>query len=120
MGNRDEALGKPFAVETEHADGTLTIRLSGAFGAECKQHFEQQLQAVEEPRPERVLLDLRGLTFIDSAALAAILTTDADLREQGLQVAVIRGKGQVRRVFEMTGVERALTAVDDPADLSTL
>jgi anti-sigma B factor antagonist len=120
MSHRDESLGTPFAIEIEGTHDAYMIRLSGAFGAECRQQFEAHLEPIVAASPSRVALDLRELTFIDSTGLAIVLKTDADLRAKEIRLVVIKGKGQVRRVFELTDTERVLTTVEDPADIPAI
>ena len=67
--------------------------------------------------PRRLVLDLSGLTFIDSSALGAIIAVHEQSRQQGIEVIVIRGTGQVARVFELTGADRRLATVDTAPDL---
>jgi anti-sigma B factor antagonist len=50
-----------------------------------------------------VVLDLRGLTFIDAAGVHVILDAAARAREDGHRLLVIRSSPQVQRVFTLTG-----------------
>jgi anti-sigma B factor antagonist len=61
---------------------------------------------------ERVVLDLGGVTFIDSNGLHLALDADADAREGGWQLLIIDGAGPVQRLFEVTGLRDRLPFVD--------
>src|SRR4051794_12289350 len=113
---RDEALGQPFGIELSREGEALVVALSGALAAECEERFNESLRRCDELDPSIVVIDLRRLTFIDSAGLKMILTASARLRDEGRRVAVVRGKAQVQRLFELTGAERALTVVDHPSE----
>ncbi len=61
----------------------------------------------------RVILDLRAVTFVDSAGLLALLQASSTCRE----MAVVRGPRQVEKVFSLTGMEQHLSLIDHPAQI---
>ena len=65
-----------------------------------------------------VVLDLRGLTFIDVPALHELVRQHEFARENRHNLAVVRGSGPIQRVLELTGVGQMLVLVDDPEDLA--
>jgi anti-sigma B factor antagonist len=67
-----------------------------------------------EPELGSVVLDLRGLEFMDSSGLRLIVLTDMRAREAGRRFALIRGGETVHRVFEITRMSERLEFVDDP------
>jgi anti-anti-sigma factor len=64
-----------------------------------------------------VVLDLRGLTFMDLIGLHELLRQNEYARAHRHNLAVVRGTEAIQRVLELTGVEEQLVLVDDPADL---
>ena len=58
------------------------------------------------------LLDLRGLTFIDSTGLRMLVQLDAVARHDGFDFAVLCGYGQVREVLRATGLDGMLPLFD--------
>ena len=52
----------------------------------------------------RVVLDLRGVTFLDSTGLRLALELRECSRDAAWEFAVIEGIAAVQRVFELTGV----------------
>ena len=65
-----------------------------------------------------IVLDLRGLTFIDVLGLHELLKQNEFARENRHNLAIVRGTDQIQRVLELTGVEEMLVLVDDPEDLA--
>jgi anti-anti-sigma factor len=61
---------------------------------------------------ERVVLDLGGVTFMDSNGLHLAADADADAREGGWQLLIIDGPSPVQRIFEVTGLRHRLPFVD--------
>ncbi|MGC1165970.1 MAG: STAS domain-containing protein [Solirubrobacterales bacterium] len=51
-----------------------------------------------------VLVDLSGCDFIDASALAVLVQAHQNLREQGRQLLLYGVRGQVRRLFAITGI----------------
>ena len=66
---------------------------------------------------ELIVLDLRGLAFMDSSGLRSVVLADARLREHAKRFALVRGAEPVQRVFEITRMAERFTFVDDPAEL---
>ena len=65
-----------------------------------------------------VVLDLRGLEFMDSSGLRLVVLADMQAREAGRRFALVRGDETVHRVFEITRMNDRLDFVDDPEELA--
>ena len=79
-------------------------------------------QVIDELEPQaqgvrHIVLDLRGLTFIDVLGLHELLKQNEFARSNRHNLAVVRGTDQIQRVLKLTGVEEMLVLVDDPEDL---
>jgi anti-sigma B factor antagonist len=59
-----------------------------------------------------IVVDLRELSFLDSAGVHALITAENDARQRGSALSVVRGPRHVHRVFELTGTD-SLFAFDD-------
>ena len=64
-----------------------------------------------------VVLDLRGLTFMDMTGLRELIRQNEFARSNRHNLAVVRGTDAIQRVLELTGVDDMLVLVDDPDDL---
>ena len=80
---------------------------------------DEQLAEIERDGPGHVVLDLRGLTFLDSTGLRSLIAADARGREQGRRVTLVQGPAVVQRVFEITGLEGRLEIVEDETSLAS-
>ena len=65
-----------------------------------------------------VVLDLRGLTFMDLPGLRELIRQNEYARSNRHNLAVVRGTFPIERLLELTGVEDQLVLVDDPDDLA--
>ena len=73
-----------------------------------------------EPQADGVrhlVLDLRGLTFMDSTGLHELIKQNEFARNNRHNLAVVRGTEAIDRLLEVTGVKDNLVLVDDPDDL---
>ena len=64
-----------------------------------------------------LVLDLRGLEFIDSTGLRAILLQDKRSTERGQTFALVRGPEQVQRLMNMTRVDEHLKIIASPEEI---
>ncbi len=109
------------------AEGNLSIHTSRE-GEHVVLHLDGELDlagvplledAIEQATPDQmttIVLDLRGLEFIDSTGLRGILAQDKRFTERGQTFALVRGSEQVRRLMQMTGVDEHLKIVDSPEE----
>src|SRR3954452_24739451 len=115
----------PFTLQAEVAplgfDTTLSsagdalIALTGELdlsGAPALEHEIAKLAA--RPDVERVILDLRGLEFLDSSGLRVVALAERLLGGGGRSLVLVRGNENVQRVFEITRMVERLQFVDDP------
>jgi anti-sigma B factor antagonist len=58
-----------------------------------------------------VVLDLRGLTFMDSGGVHVILRAAQRARRTGRRLVVVRGQGQVERLLGLVNVDEELELV---------
>jgi anti-sigma B factor antagonist len=65
-----------------------------------------------EARAQRVVLDLRELTFIDSAGVHAIVNATIRARAAGSRLVLVRGPAPIDRLFGLTKMAALLEIVD--------
>ena len=89
-----------------HDDGRcLTLRLMGELDHAAAQTVMPGIEdAVEEYLPRRCVLDLTGVSFMDSSGIAVILKTDRLLRQTGGALVLCGVPRQVRRVLDVAGL----------------
>ncbi len=84
-------------------NGTASIALAGELDLSGARQLEMRLDEAERESPERLVIDLRELSFIDSTGLRLLLQADARARERGCELVLRPGEPTVQRVFEVTG-----------------
>jgi len=101
-----------FQVSASRINGYAVVSLLGEFDLAGVSMFEQELGRVRTP-DATLVVDLRGLTFIDSSGLRALVIADQEARSAGGRCVVVRGPDQVGQVLDLTGIGERLELVDD-------
>jgi len=92
-----------FAVRVESEADSTVMRVEGELDIAGAESFRHQILQGMDGRP--VIVDLRGLTFLDSMGLSALL----DLARTSPQpMKFVRGPAHVHRVFAITNTEARL------------
>ena len=65
--------------------------------------IREQLENATATGARQVVLDLHGVSFLDSTGLHLVLDADAASRAQGWVFGLIGGPPDVQRVFDLTG-----------------
>jgi anti-anti-sigma factor len=107
-------------LETSVAQRTAVIALSGELDLAGAAALEQELTRLEAESADALVLDLRGVGFMDSSGLRLIALTAQRAQELGRRLALVPGPEQVMRVFEITRMRERLDFVDDPGTVTGL
>jgi len=82
---------------------TATLALIGEFDLATVDTVRERLAEVRREAPSRVVIDLRGLTFIDSTGISFLLSAVKEDGDGRLSFIASEAPA-VRRVFAVTGV----------------
>ena len=105
------------SLETSLAGRAAAIALTGELDLAGAAALEQELARLDA-QTAAVVLDLRGVGFMDSSGLRVIAVSSERARESGRRLALVPGTDQVMRVFEITRMRERLDFVDDPRDVT--
>jgi anti-sigma B factor antagonist len=96
--------------------GDALIALSGELDLSGAPALDQEIEELSRrPGVQRVVLDLRGLDFLDSSGLRVVALAERRLRSGGRGLVLVRGNENVQRVFEITRMDERLDFVDEPS-----
>lgn len=94
-------------------DGVLhTISVQGELDLATADVLERELVCVEDSDALSIVVDLSGLTFIDSTGVRLLVSAHARSRADSNRLTLLRGPGSVQRVFELTGILDILPFAD--------
>ena len=99
------------------ASGAAVIRLADEFEHEYAYTLDVQLQKLEA-EADTLVIDLRGLLFMDSAGLGRLLAARRRAARSGRRLVIVRGSRTVDRVMMLAGLQDVFETVNAiPADL---
>ena len=88
----------------------LTITLTGELDHHAAKGLMDSIdRCMEQNLPTKTLLDLGGLTFMDSSGIAVLLQAKRQMDHTGGQLRVTAIPTQARRVLDAAGVGRLIT-----------
>ena len=95
--------------------GDAVIALAGELDLSGAPALDEEItRMVAEHGVRRVVLDLRGLRFMDSSGLRVVALAARRLEAAGRALTLVRGAETVQRVFEITRMGERLDFVDEP------
>lgn len=106
---------KVLELQTEERQGFLRVSLEGELDIFSERRVEAELLRIEESDPAVLVLDLRGLDFLDPSGLRLITEADDRAQRSGRRLAIVPGTESVQRVFRLTGLDQRFDMVDDPS-----
>ena len=107
----------PFDVTITEHGGTVHVSLRGELDISSAPRLQDDLARVEADEPERIVLDLSGLDFMDSTGLRLLIGADSRARNAGRRLIVIQGNEMVQRVLRVTRLDERLEIVSDAPPL---
>jgi anti-sigma B factor antagonist len=105
-------------IEPEGAGpaGWTVVRVGGELDIATGPRLREQLLAVMGERGPQVVLDLSGVAFLDSTGLGVLVGVLKRARTLGGDLRLAGAQASVRRVFEITALDRTLPIADTVAD----
>ena len=102
----------PFTCEVVPERDAVRVRLLGALDMGTAPTLHAEVAQLRDAGFRRVLVDLRGLEFMDSSGLRALLTLHGQASNDGFALGIVPGNPTVQRVFEVTGTVELLPFMD--------
>ena len=94
-----------FTFRVMRSTDTARLRLTGRFDAAAVAALEALIGVL---RHRDVTMDLKGITFMDSAGWLGMLAYERRVHDWGKEVRLENVPEHVRRIFELTATERLL------------
>lgn len=98
----------PFACFVEEIADGLEVSVFGELDIAAVVEFDRMAAEILADEPASVLVDLGGLSFLDSTGFLALLRLERDATAVGRTVTFARPSPAARRVLDLTGADRQL------------
>ena len=107
-----QAPDPPFDVSVQRLRATAIVRATGELDVATAPVLADVLRALDRPC-RRVVLDVSGLTFIDSSGLALAVNAHRRATRDGYELVVAGASGTVLDVLRLTGLDVSLPLAPD-------
>ena len=88
------------------------MRPKGELDMATVPEVDRQIEEVTSTGFKKVVLDLAGLTFLDSTGLRLLIKWTQLCRQDAIEFSVLPGGPQVERVLDISGIRPELTFAD--------
>jgi anti-sigma B factor antagonist len=93
-----------FDISEETGDGVSIVSAKGEIDIATAPALREQLEAAIDRRPDLVVVDLQGVSFMDSTALGVLVGALKRSREADGTMRIVVADARVLKVFEITGL----------------
>ena len=104
MADLNTAGRAPITVRSSHQDGMPVISVAGELDLTNAREVRAAIEAAVSGHDQRVVFEVSELTFMDSSGIALFASVTRQVREVELRDPT----PIVRRLIEMTGLDRVL------------
>ncbi len=87
-------------------DGTTNIHIGGEFDSLTALEVRAAFDDIAAQKPQRVVLDLKELTLIDSSGVGAIVSLFKRMKAVGSKFEVVNVNGQPRSIFKVLRLDK--------------
>jgi len=98
----------PFSCQVSSEEGLVVVSPRGELDMATVGAVEERLKQLRRTGAARIVLDLGGLTFMDSSGLHLITRWTNEASKDGFDFALEPGPPAVQRIFELAAMHDAL------------
>ncbi|HVU79513.1 MAG TPA: STAS domain-containing protein [Gaiellaceae bacterium] len=107
-------LREPPVRGMEQVNGSFVVHLGGELDLYNAEEVRGALAQAIEASPQRIVVDMENVEFVDSTALGVLIEARSKLGRDGLALAAPRL--DTRRTLEVSGLDRHLPVHDTVAE----
>ncbi len=111
---------QPFSFDTEVQGSRTVLRLKGELDMAAAPALTDALHRLQHEDAREIIVDLRGLCFLDSMGLSALMEAHGAGQDGHRTVSFVAGGRTVQRVFQVTKMDERVTWIEpatlDPAE----
>jgi anti-sigma B factor antagonist len=103
----------PFELHSELGADGGRITVSGELDIASVPQVEEAVQSLLAKRARRLVIDLIGMTFIDSSGLRMLIGLSNRAEGEGWTLALLRPEEPSLSVFQITGADENLPFIEE-------
>ena len=97
------------ALRVASSQGASTVELQGELDGYSASRLRHCLRELTDAGNRRIVLDFKGIEFIDSAGLGVLIGATKCLSQRQGELVVASPGPQVAKLLEMTGLDTVVT-----------
>jgi len=101
----------PFEMDILHEEDAYVVSPMGELDLSGSPDLEAALLGAEQSDATRIMVDLGGLTFIDSTGLGVLVRAAARSSQNGDRLRITSAKDQVASILRLTDLDNQLPLV---------
>jgi stage II sporulation protein AA (anti-sigma F factor antagonist) len=97
----------------------LIVTLRGELDLHTSPEFKEKLTRLFEAHLDitNLIIDVKGLSFVDSSGLGVILGRYRELQERGGRLFFVEANPQIKRILQMSGFQKISEFASSTADV---
>ncbi len=103
-------------IRTEHQADRCEITLRGEVDVYTAPRLKEQLVDVIEKGCVKVIVNLEGVSFIDSSGLGVLVSALRRARERDGAVRIVCTRENILKIFRITGLDKVFPVFSDIED----
>lgn len=103
--------GPEFSVTRRRVDDAIVVVPAGEIDLATVDRVSEEVERASTEAEGPIVLDLREISFLDSTGIRLVVQLARDLDGR---FAVVRGTGEVARVFDLVGLDGRVRMLDAP------
>lgn len=108
-----------FRVSVENRPGATVVLPSGEIDLNASPILRQELKRVQTARPQRLIVDLSGVPYMDSSGVATLVEAMQIARKNSTRLVLCGMQEKVLSIFEIARLDTVFTIVPDATGAMT-
>jgi anti-sigma B factor antagonist len=93
---------------SDEGPAAVRVLLAGELDLTNREEFDQAVREVESRNPERLLIDLSDLQYVDTSGIACFVQLAQRTHWTPTELRFVRGPRPIERIFEIAGLTEIL------------
>lgn len=98
----------------------VIISLTGELRFRTRKIYQQSLKEAKAKSPRRIVLNLAGVTYIDSAGLGLIALTFGQEKTENIVFGIVGARGSVKGILELAKIHEMMLVCEKEEDVLRL
>jgi len=107
-------------VRTEQSGQVSVVAVNGDVDLSSSRSLQAELREVISGGPNRLIVDLSGVPYMDSSGVATLVEAMQLSRKKGTQLVLCSMSEKVQSIFEIARLDKVFTIVRDRGEAETV